>query len=137
MSLKSTFLCKRGGVSKRNFEVDLDTHTFCVTFDEHLKNTSRTMIKRNESCLYCNKQIEAKNIRKTFCDDKCRIYHKRELKYKKIFKILESPEVEVVKTELAKDLALKGHASVRIPLKKWSLAEQLAQVESDKKTKTK
>lgn len=37
------------------------------------------MIQKNEFCKYCGKELEAKTAKKVFCDDKCRIYYKREL----------------------------------------------------------
>ncbi|MEO6707187.1 MAG: hypothetical protein ABIN04_15215 [Ginsengibacter sp.] len=38
------------------------------------------MIKKNEFCRYCGKDLKAKTAKKVFCDDKCRIYYSRELK---------------------------------------------------------
>ena len=45
----------------------------------NLAEQMRTMIEKNEFCKYCSKPLNAKTAKKVFCDDKCRIYFKREL----------------------------------------------------------
>lgn len=43
-----------------------------ITFEPNI-------IERTIKCKYCGKDIKAKTTKKLFCDDKCRIYFKREL----------------------------------------------------------
>jgi len=113
----------------------------------HLSNIQRTfneqMIKRNEKCLYCEKDLNAKSTLKKFCGDKCRIYYARQIEYetrnKKIVK--EALKVEPNIDVLAKVTVAKNKVEVKKVLseqpKKWSLAEQLAQIENEEKLNSK
>jgi len=81
------------------------------------------MIKFREKCLYCDKPLDAKNVRKTYCNDKCRMAYGRQLNYElrdkmALHKIaFEKGKFETTNSELAKDLKESPLAKKIVPLK--------------------
>lgn len=69
--------------------------------------------EKNTNCAYCDKPLDAKYRTKRFCDDKCRIYLKREKAYEKMIdEVLAKPEFKKLQTETLKNLILTGQAEL-------------------------
>lgn len=103
------------------------------------------IVKYKTKCLYCDKEIGAKSVRKKFCDDKCRVYYARQIEYETRKKIAEKVIEVAIKDVFKYDGKFDSEKATVIfpnevkrnvePNKKWSLAEQLAQIELEEKNK--
>jgi hypothetical protein len=89
---------------------------------------------KTKCCIYCNKEMESKTIRKSFCSDKCRVYWNRknpngnvisplelETKLKLASKLADKPKmVEIpVKNKIMPPKSLNGIALAIWKLENW------------------